>query len=84
MLRPEGDPPPLAAVAREPGRRGALRLRVSPLVTYCVHGGRTHEFPYEDETGAYCEAHGVTLLWRGDPITADDLTPTTVPDESEG
>ncbi|SBU97610.1 hypothetical protein YW5DRAFT_05581 [Streptomyces sp. Ncost-T6T-1] len=31
-----------------------------------------HESPVEDETGAYCPEHGVTLLWRGDPITAAD------------
>ncbi|MFE9296611.1 hypothetical protein [Streptomyces niveus] len=40
-------------------------------MTACVHGG--HEFPEEDQEGAYCVEHGVTLLFRGDPITPDDL-----------
>ncbi|MEU8892987.1 hypothetical protein [Streptomyces sp. NPDC048442] len=51
-------------------------------MTYCVKGGRSH--PYEDDSGAYCEEHGVTLLWNGDPITDDDLaTPPAAPAESE-
>ncbi|WP_432006839.1 hypothetical protein [Streptomyces parvus] len=29
-----------------------------------------HESPVEDETGAYCPGHGMTLLWRGDPVAA--------------
>ncbi|MEV8393648.1 MULTISPECIES: hypothetical protein [unclassified Streptomyces] len=40
-------------------------------MTGCVKGG--HDFPYEDETGAYCHEHGVTLLWRGDPIAGSGL-----------
>ncbi|MCX5201030.1 hypothetical protein OG897_06085 [Streptomyces sp. NBC_00237] len=35
--------------------------------------GDGHQFPDEDETGAYCEPHGVTLLFYGDPITDADL-----------
>ncbi|MEU5327882.1 hypothetical protein AB0G65_16635 [Streptomyces parvus] len=31
-----------------------------------------HDPPGEDETGACCPEHGVTLLWRGDPITPAD------------
>ncbi|MFJ2739054.1 hypothetical protein ACIO3O_05255 [Streptomyces sp. NPDC087440] len=45
--------------------------------------GGGHPFPYETESGAYCEEHEVTLLYYGDPITDDDLTPTAAPDESE-
>ncbi|GAA3489684.1 hypothetical protein [Streptomyces cremeus] len=45
--------------------------------------GNGHPFPYEDETTARCPEHGVTLLWHGEPITADDLAPEASPDESE-
>nr|WP_128806764.1 hypothetical protein [Streptomyces sp. Termitarium-T10T-6] len=37
-----------------------------------------HESPVEDETGAYCPEHGVTMLWRGDPITAADAAGESV------
>ncbi|MFE2848753.1 hypothetical protein ACFXKS_35570 [Streptomyces scopuliridis] len=37
----------------------------------CPKGG--HDFPVEDEDGARCERHGITLLWNGPPITEDDL-----------
>lgn len=37
----------------------------------CAKGG--HEFPVEDSRGAYCPDHGVTLLYRGDPIRPEDL-----------
>ncbi|MBT2399562.1 hypothetical protein [Streptomyces sp. ISL-100] len=40
-------------------------------MTRCPKGD--HDFPEEDDQSAYCPAHGVTLLWRGDPITEDDL-----------
>ncbi|MGW2939488.1 hypothetical protein ACWDA7_49175 [Streptomyces sp. NPDC001156] len=40
-------------------------------MTKCPHGG--HEFPVEDETGAYCEEHGVTLLWNPPDFVWDDL-----------
>ncbi|MGW4628664.1 hypothetical protein [Streptomyces rubiginosohelvolus] len=32
------------------------------------------DFPAKDEVGVCCPEHGVTLLWRGDPITAADVT----------
>lgn len=32
--------------------------------------GESHDVPVEDEPGAYCAERGMTLLWRGDPITA--------------
>jgi hypothetical protein len=57
-------------------------------VTYCPAG--EHEFPYEDEQEAYCQEHGVrlvrngpTFLWRGDPITDDDLTTAPGPAGTE-
>lgn len=37
----------------------------------CIKGD--HDFPVEDSQGAHCPEHGVTLLWRGDPITPEDL-----------
>nr|WP_086778731.1 hypothetical protein [Streptomyces fimicarius] len=40
----------------------------------CFVVGGVHEVPSEDETGAYCPEHGVTLLWRGDPITTADVS----------
>ncbi|MFJ8508649.1 hypothetical protein [Streptomyces avermitilis] len=40
-------------------------------MTKCIHGD--HEFPVEDETGAYCEEHGVTLLWNPPHFDWDDL-----------
>nr|WP_256342046.1 hypothetical protein [Streptomyces sp. MW-W600-10] len=40
----------------------------------CFAEGEAHDFPVEDETGAYCPAHEVTLLWRGDPITVADVS----------
>ncbi|MFE2086537.1 hypothetical protein [Streptomyces sp. NPDC057582] len=40
-------------------------------MTACIRG--EHDFPVEDEMGAYCEEHGVTLLWHGPLITAADL-----------
>ncbi|MFH9689316.1 hypothetical protein ACH4LE_23855 [Streptomyces sp. NPDC017413] len=39
----------------------------------CYAEGDAHELPVEDDTGAYCPEHEVTLLWRGDPITAADV-----------
>ncbi|MCX4551402.1 hypothetical protein [Streptomyces sp. NBC_01500] len=38
-----------------------------------------HTFPFEDDTGAYCEVHGVAVLFRGDPITPDDLGSNNCP-----
>lgn len=40
----------------------------------CFAEGDVHDFPVEDESGAYCPEHEVTLLRRGDPITAADAT----------
>ena len=37
----------------------------------CVKGD--HEFPIENSLGACCPTHGVTLLFRGDPIVAEEL-----------
>ncbi|WP_308462588.1 hypothetical protein [Streptomyces sp. SM13] len=33
-----------------------------------------HEVLSEDGTGVFCPEHGVTLLWRGDPLSAADLS----------
>lgn len=33
-------------------------------MTRCVSGGASHPFPVEDETGAHCPEHGVTLVWH--------------------
>lgn len=41
-------------------------------MTECPRG--SHDFPVEDDTGAYCEEHGVTLLYRSNPIQPEDLT----------
>jgi len=30
----------------------------------CFADGDVHDFPVEDETGAHCPEHGVTLLWH--------------------
>lgn len=40
----------------------------------CVKGDREHDFPIENSLGARCPEHGVTLLFRGDPIVAEELT----------
>ncbi|MEK8144145.1 hypothetical protein NKH18_26650 [Streptomyces sp. M10(2022)] len=42
-------------------------------MTRCIKG--LHDFPIEDESGAYCDEHGVTLLWHSDPISEQDLDP---------
>ncbi|MEW2067882.1 hypothetical protein [Streptomyces sp. NPDC007346] len=39
----------------------------------CFAEGDAHDFPIEDHTEAYCPEHGVTLLWRGEPIAGADL-----------
>ncbi|MDJ1643979.1 hypothetical protein P5W92_26740 [Streptomyces sp. J15] len=36
----------------------------------CYVNGEAHVMSVEDVTGAHWVEHGVTLLWRGDPITA--------------
>ncbi|MFH9264464.1 hypothetical protein ACH4KN_09415 [Streptomyces sp. NPDC017546] len=40
----------------------------------CYAGREAHELLFEGESGAHCPEHEVTLLWRGDPITAADAT----------
>lgn len=40
----------------------------------CYAEGDVHDFPIKDEAGAHCPEHGVTLLWRGDSITAADAS----------
>ncbi|MEW5353462.1 hypothetical protein E0E62_13470 [Streptomyces sp. 16-176A] len=40
-------------------------------MTRCPSG--EHEFPIEDETGAYCREHGVTLLRHPPHFAWDDL-----------
>jgi hypothetical protein len=40
-------------------------------MTWCISGD--HDFPIEDETGAYCPEHGVTLLWNPPDFTWDDV-----------
>ncbi|UZI29999.1 hypothetical protein [Streptomyces sp. VB1] len=46
----------------------------------CYAEGDAHEVPVEDDTGAYCPEHEVTLLWRGDPITSADVAEGAVVD----
>lgn len=46
----------------------------------CYVNSDKHEFPVEDQVGACCPDHGVTLLWRGDPITsAETVRGSTFP-----
>ncbi|MES4891404.1 hypothetical protein [Streptomyces sp. NPDC096012] len=40
-------------------------------MTLCISGD--HDFPFEDETGAYCEEDGVTLLWTPPEFSWDEL-----------
>lgn len=40
----------------------------------CYVDGEAHDSPVEDEVGTCCPEHGVTLLWRGEPVTAADVT----------
>ncbi|NED04540.1 hypothetical protein G3I55_23070 [Streptomyces sp. SID6648] len=40
----------------------------------CYVDGGVDDFPVKDEVGVCCPEHGVTWLWRGDPITAADVT----------
>jgi hypothetical protein len=46
-------------------------------MTMCVKGG--HDFPIEDETGAYCEEHGIVLIHNGHHGTRPDLRPVPPP-----
>ncbi|MCQ1577395.1 hypothetical protein NNW97_10775 [Streptomyces parvus] len=46
----------------------------------CYVDSDKHEFPVADEAGACCPGHGVTLLWRGDPINpAETARGATLP-----
>ncbi|RDG34981.1 hypothetical protein DVH02_27680 [Streptomyces corynorhini] len=38
-------------------------------MTVCPAGG--HVFPEENTSLARCDEHGITLLWRGEPIEDD-------------
>lgn len=40
----------------------------------CYVNGEAHVLSVEDVTGAHWVERGVTLLWRGDPITAREGT----------
>lgn len=33
-------------------------------MTRCVSDGYSHDFPVEDSVQAYCERHGVRLVWK--------------------
>ncbi|WP_228182006.1 hypothetical protein [Streptomyces anulatus] len=46
-------------------------------MTTCYADGGAHEFPVEDDTGAHCPEHGITLLWHGTPDgpTTPELPP---------
>ncbi|MFJ5047967.1 hypothetical protein [Streptomyces sp. NPDC088719] len=46
----------------------------------CYAEGEAHELPVDGDIGTYCPEHEVTLLWRGDPITAADVTEGAVAD----
>lgn len=49
-------------------------------MTYCVQGdGSAHPFPIEDDTGAYCEEHGRTLLRHPPYIPEADMAPLSPP-----
>ncbi|WP_158709645.1 hypothetical protein [Streptomyces sp. NRRL S-15] len=38
-------------------------------MTRCVSGDRSHDFPVEDSVQAYCQEHGVRLVWKSpDPL----------------
>lgn len=50
-------------------------------MTRCFKGPWWHDFPVEDETIAYCEEHGVTLVRNGSSITVDDLGTALTPCE---
>ncbi|MFJ8251182.1 hypothetical protein [Streptomyces sp. NPDC094466] len=46
----------------------------------CFAVGDAHDIPVEDESGAYCPEHEVTLLWRGDPIASAEVPQGAVAD----
>ncbi|MFJ1698202.1 hypothetical protein ACIOHC_24305 [Streptomyces sp. NPDC088252] len=47
-------------------------------MTHCPQG--EHDFAIEDARGAYCEEHGITLIWQPDPEQGEVL-PVTAPTE---
>ncbi|MFD4859289.1 hypothetical protein [Streptomyces atratus] len=47
-------------------------------MTSCPQG--EHDFPIEDDSGAYCEEHGVTLIRKPDP-TQGEAPSVTAPTE---
>jgi len=54
-------------------------------VTRCVSADGSHPFPIEDESGAYCPEHGVTLVFH--PVyTGEGFSegPTPPPEPSQG
>ncbi len=53
-------------------------------VTTCYADGGAHPFPVEDETGAHCPEHGVTLLWNDDSVGAPEPPPVTHPGGQSG
>ncbi|MBP0458643.1 hypothetical protein [Streptomyces montanisoli] len=50
-------------------------------MTQCFKGG--HDYPIEDEYGAYCEEHGVTAIWSHPDkrVPHDPPTPPSAEDE---
>ncbi|MEV6473861.1 hypothetical protein [Streptomyces sp. NPDC051657] len=40
-------------------------------MTRCYGGGDAHPFLVEDDTGAHCPEHGITLLWHGDHVATE-------------
>ncbi|MFE4176899.1 hypothetical protein ACFRR7_33475 [Streptomyces sp. NPDC056909] len=49
-------------------------------MTRCAKG--QHDFPIEDEAGAYCPEYGVTLVWHSPPAS-DAGQPDTPGDTDE-
>ena len=39
-------------------------------MTRCVGDDWSHDFAVEDSVQAYCEQHGVRLVWKGPPAEA--------------
>ena len=52
-----------------PGSGGVRRAGGRP-VTRCVGDDWSHDFPVEDSVQAYCEEHGVRLVWKDLPAEA--------------
>lgn len=45
-------------------RRGGLRREEGAAVTRCVSEGYSHDFPVDDSVQAYCQEHGVRIVWK--------------------